>query len=255
MTFVNSLDPTILEVFGLEIRYYGLVYVIGFLAAYYLLLKAIEKGFVKGFTKEWVDDYIFYLVIYTLIGARFFHVFIWNPGYYFQNPGEILMIWEGGLSFHGGILGAFLFSWWFTKKHKIDLWELGDLLVLPLSLFLFFGRIANFVNQELVGYATQQPWGVWFTRVDETPVYRHPYQVYAALKNLGVFVILLPLYLKQKLKKGAVFSWFLILYGAGRFLLDFYRVDARFLGLSTGQYLSLVMVVIGGYLLWQSSRN
>ncbi len=248
--FINNIDPVAFEILGLQIRYYGLVYLIGFLFSYYLIKKLSRK---MKFPVGKIDDYIFYVMVFSILGARIFEVLVWSPGYYLSNPIEIIKIWKGGLSFHGGLLGGVVYSYFFCKKEQINFYKLADLLMLPLSFFLFLGRIANYINSELVGKITDSSLGVNFNNETSNGelVYRHAYQLYASLKNLTVFVILLPLYLFKKLKPGVVFYSFVFLYALGRFIIDFYKEETLYFNLGVGQWLNLIMIIISIYWLWK----
>lgn len=249
MPFTQSLDPVLLHLGPLEIRYYGLVYVLGFLAAYWFLNYERKRGRLSA-TKEDLYDLLFYLMLGVILGGRLFHVFFWNPSYYLQNPLQIFAIWKGGMAFHGGLVGTAIAAWYFSKKKNISFWKLADILVIPAALFLAFGRLANFVNNELYGPVTNVAWCIYFPGVEGC---RHPYQLYAALKRCAVFLFLLFLN-KKTWKEGFLFWNFLTLFGIGRFILDFWRADATFLGLSAGQWYSIPMFVLGSYMLWTKYR-
>ena len=235
--FVHNIDPVFFTIFGLEIRYYGLVYFFGFLFILWFLYNKRDK---LNLNKDQVYDYVFYLIIGSIIGARLFEVLFYNPGYYFSNLSKIIALWEGGMSIHGGIIGAILVTYWFSKKHKKDFYKLTDFVVLPLAFFLFLGRIANFINAELVGKITNFNYAVKFHGYEG---YRYPTQLFEAFKNLVIFFILLPL---KNLKKGVVFYLFLVLYSAFRFFIEFYKEPfAVYFGIPLGQFLCVVFFVIG----------
>ena len=188
--FIHNINPILLSIFGLEIRYYGLFYVFGFLLIFFILNK--ERIRLK-LSKEEIYDYIFYLIIFVILGARIFEIIFYEPLFYFNNPLQMLMIWEGGLSFHGGLLGIILWNYIFTKKKKLDFYDISDILVIPIAFMLFLGRIANFINGELIGKISSLPWAVKFNNYEG---YRHPTQIYESLKNLLIFFLLL--FLKNK---------------------------------------------------------
>jgi phosphatidylglycerol:prolipoprotein diacylglycerol transferase len=258
--FVHNIDPTLLNIGPFEIRYYGLVYVIGFLFVFFYLKNLVEKKKLK-LKKEELYDYLFYLLIAVLIGGRLFHVLVYNPTYYIANPVKIFAIWNGGMAFHGALLGILLATYLFTKKHKIKFYDLLDNLVIPASFFLFLGRIANFLNGELFGTPSTLPWAVRFPdpKGGHFPDYRHPSQIYEALKNLGIFFFLI-FESKKKTKPGYLTWMFIFLYGILRFLIEFVRFShIRHLGLSIGQYLCLIMVIVSGYILiknyWKNPKS
>lgn len=231
--FVNNIDPTIFSIGIFEIRYYGLVYALGFILLFFWLKKKKEILKIKN-----VDEIILYLFIGMMVGARILHFFFENVSVFVNNPLEILKIWHGGMSFFGGLLGSTAAVYIYCRKNRISFLRLGDIVAVPVSLIMFFGRIANFLNSELVGKASNLNFCVVFQKVDN--ICRHPYQIYAALSMLLLFFILL---YARKLKdeKGFVFFNFLFFYGILRFSTDFFRVDAAYLGLSVWQWMSLVL--------------
>ena len=241
--FMHNINPVLLNIGPLEIRYYGLVYVIGFLLVYYILNKRKQE---LKLTKQDVESFLLYIILGTIIGARLLEVFIWGPSYYLANPLKILAIWEGGMSLHGGLIGVALVCYYFCKKHNIKIAKIADILVVPAVFILALGRIANFINGELVGTLTNVKWCVKF------PDYkgcRHPVQLYGAAGRFLLFGYLLTLKKIKKFKDGFLFWNFILFMGIGRFFIDFLRDDARVLGLNMGQYLSIVMVIVAGYVL------
>ena len=243
--FIHSINPILISIFGLEVRYYGLVYVIGFLLALFILLNQRKK---LNLSKDEVYDFIFYSVIFIIICARLFEILFYQPSYYFSNPLEMLMIWKGGLSFHGGLVGIIIWILIFTKRRKLKFYDLSDILVIPAALILSIGRIANFINGELVGRITNVSWAVKFPGYEG---YRHPSQIYEALKNMLIFFVLFFLR-NRNLRKGTLTWLFVFLYGILRFLIEFVEEPTSLiLGIPTGQLLSLIMVIIGGYFLFR----
>ncbi len=232
-----------LSIFGLEIRYYGLIYVLGFLLILYIFMKEREK---LGLIKEDIYDYIFYLIIFMILGARIFEIIFYNPSFYFNNPLQMLMIWKGGLSFHGGLAGIILWTYLFARKKELKFYDFSDILVIPAAFMLFLGRIANFINGELVGRVTDLSWAVKFKNYEG---FRHPSQIYEALKNLLIFFVLLVLRNKN-LKKGTLTWLFVLFYGVLRFLIEFVKEPISFfLGIPTGQVLSGLMIIVALYFL------
>ena len=241
--FTHNFDPAFLSFGSFEIRYYGLVWVLGFLLVYYFLNKARKEERLE-ISKDNLESYMLYLILGVFFGARLFHVIFSEPSFYFSNPLKIFAFWEGGVAFHGGLVGALLVSYYFVKKHSISLLKLGDVIVVPMVLVLALGRITNFINGELYGVATDVSWCVNFPNISEC---RHPTQLYESLANFFIFGIL---FLNKKRKEGTIFWMFVLLMGVTRFLISFLRVDVKFLSLSDGQYFSLVMIIIGVYFLW-----
>ncbi|KYK25623.1 hypothetical protein AYK26_05790 [Euryarchaeota archaeon SM23-78] len=254
--FIHNINPVLVSIGPFEIRYYGLVYAVGFLVSYFLLRWIAKKKKIKNLTPDRADILILYLILGAIIGARVLLFVFYQPLTFITDPLEVLRIWTGGMSFHGGLIGAVIAGLLFCKKYKVNFYKLGDFLVMPLAFFLFIGRIANFVNGELVGIKTSVPWCVVFKNYDGC---RHPSQLYEALKNLFIFFALYFMYtkksLKKKLKDGVIFWSFVIMYGLLRFIITFWRDDPIFLGLSGGQYLSLLMVLMGAFFLFKIKRN
>ena len=243
--FIHNLNPVLLNLGPLEIRYYGLVYIFGFfLAAYWM--KYLVKKSILNLEDEDIWDLSFYLLIGVIIGSRLGMLF-WQPSFYFSNPLEILKIWNGGMSFHGGFLGIIAALYWYAKKKKLPFLKLADILSVPAIFALALGRIANFINGELWGRATDVNWCVVFPQKDE--VCRHPSQLYAAGKRFLVFGWLMFLSLKNKFKDGFIFWNFILFEGLGRIIVDFYREDLLYYGFSKGQWMSLAMVIIAVYVL------
>lgn len=241
----HALSPEIFSIGPLSIRWYGLVYALGFLFAYWYLSKAAKEKRID-ITPSQADDFVTRMLILSIVFARLVYVFVYNPAYYFANPLDILAVWQGGLSFHGGLLGAAIALFWTQKKTGVRFYQIADLLVIPFALVLVFGRLANFINAELPGRITTVPWCFDFGDGD----CRHPSQLYAAGKNLFVFFFLLGMAyyepLKRRLKEGTIFWTFVLLYAAGRIIVDFWRApdptDPVFFGILLGQWLSLIMV-------------
>lgn len=250
--FVNNLSPEIIKIGFLEIRYYGLIYVLGALLGLWFLKRASQKNKIK-LDKDEIYDLVLWLLIGMLIGSRLFTVFIFNPTYYFSQPWwKIFALWEGGMSFHGGLTGILLSGYIFCKKKNTSLLKISDILTIPLMFALALGRIANFINRELVGTITDVEWCVVFPNIDQEC--RHPYQLYEAGKRFLILGWLI--YLNKKEWKEGFLLWNLILFeGAGRFLLDFYNYTPNNPLLTTGQYLSIIMIIISIYFLNKNHKT
>jgi len=242
--FVHNINPELISIGSLSIRYYGLVYVIGFLITLFIFLKIAEKKKIKNLSKDKAADLILYMILGGVIGARLFHVVLFFKDY-LANPLDILKFWEGGMAFIGGLAGGILVIIYYCKKYKIGFYDVADIIVIPFALFLGFGRIANFINGEFVGTTTNASWCVKFQNHEGC---RHPSQTYEALKNFFIFGILFFLN-KKKHKPGLIFWSFITLYGMLRFITNFWRYDTIYFGLSLGQYLGLGMFVLGSIVL------
>src|SRR3989338_5445939 len=245
--FYNNIDPTLLKLGSFEIRYYGIIYAAGFVIAYFMI-KYLAKERKLGLKKDDAADMLFYILAGVVLGARAFYVLIYDPWFYFANPLRILMVWHGGLSFHGGVFGGMVACYLFCKKKKIGFYEMLDICVVPLALGLALGRIGNFLNGELIGRITDVPWAVKFKGYDG---FRHPSQIYESSKNFFIFFVLWFL-CNKKLKKGFLFWLFIVMYSLLRFFIEFFRepdmqLGFIFLGLTMGQILNAIMFFAGAY--------
>ncbi len=250
--WIHNLDPVLVYLGPLQIRYYGLAYLFGALVSYWALEKARKAGKINLTEKE-VSDLIFYLVIGVVLGSRLASVLIYDLTYYLTQPWwKIFAVWEGGMAFHGGIVGITIAAYIFCKKKNIELLQIADILSAPLMLALALGRIANFINGELWGTVTSVRWCVIFPQADSEC--RHPYQIYEAIKRFMIFFWLLAQNKKQ-FKTGFIFWNFVLLEGLSRFFLDFTKVDTLILGLGTGQWLSILMVGVAAGAMIKNHRE
>ena len=253
-------DPVAISIFGLPLRWYGLMYLLGFVAVVVLGRYRIRRGLDNGVSVVDLDDLLMYGVFGVILGGRLGYVLFYKLDHYLAHPVEILQVWTGGMSFHGGFLGVLIavaiFCW---RRHKrwIDVMDF----VAPLCpLGLAAGRLGNFINGELPGRPTDVPWGMWFPQHDPTPIARHPSQLYQfALEGLVLFAILWWFSRKHR-PPGQVSALFLIGYGTLRFIAEFTRQPDDFLGLlalnlSMGQWLSIPMILIGIAMWAWSARN
>ena len=249
--FINNFDPVAFQIFTISFRWYSLAYILGILIGWFLG----KKIFITNTKiKEKFDDYITYLIIAIIVGGRLGYVIFYNLEYYSNNLLDIFKIWEGGMSFHGGLLGIIFVSVWFGKKNNQDPFEYLDIVALVAPIGIFFGRLANFINSELYGIETNLPWGVKFIQIDNLT--RHPSQLYEAIFE-GIILFFILLYFKRKgllNKPGIISSSFLIFYSIFRFIIEFFRVPDQqlgyfFLNFTMGQIISFVFFLIGGYLI------
>lgn len=231
--FIHAIDPSLLKIGFLEIRFYGIIYVFGFLLCYYILNKERKK---LKLNKKQADNLAFYVLLGLLIGARIFHFLVNDIKIFVSDPLELLRIWNGGMSFYGGFFGVLAVSYLYLKKRFV---EFGNIIVIPVSFILILGRIANFINGEIVGTVSNLPWCVVYSFTDN--LCRHPYQIYAAISHFVLFSSLLVI---KKYKEKTLFLSFVIGYAALRIITDFFREDARFLGLTVWQYISILVILI-----------
>jgi phosphatidylglycerol---prolipoprotein diacylglyceryl transferase len=241
--WIHNLNPVLLSLGPFEVRWYGLAYVFGALFSLWWLLYWQKKGVLK-LSRDEVWDFIFYGLVGVLIGARLFMI-IWEPGIYLLHPLELLYVWKGGMSFHGGFVGLIVGGWLFCRRRKVSFLKMADLMSFPALLALGLGRLANFMNGELVGRVFDGKWCVVFPGYDDSC--RHPSTLYAAGKRFMVAGWLYFLNMKSVIlgfKEGFIFWNFVLFEGFGRFMVDFYRYDELYIGLSLGQWMSLMMVVV-----------
>ncbi len=251
--FINNFDPVAFQVFSLEIRWYSLSYVLGIILGWIYCNKILIKNKDKRIQ---FDDYITYIIAGIIIGGRLGYVFIYNPSYYLENINEILMIWNGGMSFHGAVLGIVFATIIFCKKNNQSIFYHLDLVSLSAPIGIFLGRIANFINSELYGRETDIIWSVKFIQIDNLS--RHPSQIYEAIFEGIILFILLNLFHHKITKKdGLVSSLFVIFYSLFRFFIEFTREPDSHIGLimfnmSMGQIISVIFFIIGLILFYKN---
>jgi phosphatidylglycerol:prolipoprotein diacylglycerol transferase len=241
------IDPTLIKLGPLQLRWYGLMYAISFVIAMVLLKRLITRCQVRMKVEE-IPDLILYAALGVILGGRLGYVLIYNPGFYFSHPGHIVAVWEGGMSFHGGLLGVIVAGAFFCWKRGYPFYEVADLAAIVAPVGLFFGRIGNFINGELYGRATDLPWCMVFPGGGD--VCRHPSQLYESFLEGMVLFSLLWFLSHKRLPQGVLF-WILIMgYGLFRSLVEFVREPDAQLGLilgpfSMGQFLSFPMFLLG----------
>lgn len=241
---VHNLNPIIAEIGPFSIRWYGLMYVIGFIFMYYMLLYLVKRKKIN-LNKNDVEAFVLLIMACVLAGARIFEVFVYYPSYYFANPSKMIAIWQGGLSFHGGLLGAVIAVIIFCKWKKVKFLQMADLVAIPIGIPLALGRAGNFINGELYGRITNLPWCMKFPDAEGC---RHPSQLYEMFKNITIFGVMWSLKDRKK-PEGWYFAIFLILYGVLRFTVEFVREPGVFVGpITMGQFLSLIMIFSGAWL-------
>ena len=255
--FTNNFDPIAFQIFSLEIRWYSLAYITGILLGWLYCKRELIK---ENKILNLFDDYISYLIVGIILGGRLGYVLFYNFTYYLENPIEILMVWNGGMSFHGGLIGVVISTILFSKVHKINQFIFLDLVALSAPIGIFFGRIANFINSELYGRATDLPWSVTFVLIDN--IKRHPSQLYEAFfEGIILFFILRYFFKSNHLKiPGQISGLFLIFYSLFRFLIEFFRYPDQQIGylilsLTLGQLISVLFLIFGVFLLFYKTNE
>ena len=251
-------DPIAFSLGPLAVRWYGLMYVIGFVAFIMLGKWRAKHGPSQGIDVKDVDDMLMYGVLGVILGGRLGYILFYKPEYYLSHPAEIIQIWAGGMSFHGGLLGVLVALWFYGRKRGKRWLDVTDFVAPLVPLGLAAGRLGNFINGELWGRATNADWGMVFPQVDR--VLRHPSQLYEfALEGLVLFAIVWTFGSRHR-PMGAVSGLFLLGYGVMRYVVEYVREPDAFIGplpygLTLGQWLSVPMIVIGlGMMLWAYMR-
>ncbi|MDE0813857.1 MAG: prolipoprotein diacylglyceryl transferase [Alphaproteobacteria bacterium] len=259
MDFPN-IDPIIFQIGPFALRWYALAYVFGLVGAWrYGIWLAGRKPHMA--TPQQIDDFLVWATLGVILGGRIGYVLFYQPGYFFANPLEILQMWRGGMSFHGGLLGVATAMILFSRRRAIPLLGLSDIVAAAAPVGLFLGRLANFINGELWGRTTDLPWGVVFPRGGPLP--RHPSQLYeAVLEGLVLFSILAVLVNvgRSRFRPGLTTGVFLIVYALSRILVETVREPDSYIGLlafstTWGQWLSLPMLALGLCLVWRARRR
>ena len=251
-----TIDPVALSLGPLQIHWYGLMYLLGFVGAWWLGRVRAKR---YGWTATEVEDLLFYAAIGVIVGGRLGYALFYDLANNLEHPLNILKVWQGGMSFHGGLLGVLAAFWWFTRKTGKSYFTISDFIAPMVPIGLLTGRIGNFINGELWGKVSDVPWAMVFPTGGPLP--RHPSQLYeAGLEGLVLFIILW-LYSAKPKPLGAVSGLFLLGYGVFRFLIEFVRIPDQQYGylalnwLTMGQLLSLPMVVLGTIFIVRAYRK
>lgn len=248
----SGIDPVIFSLGPLSVRWYGVMYLVGFIAAWYLSHRRLLR---TPWSKEQLSDLLFWCFMGVIIGGRLGYVFFYQFGLFLDDPLYLFKIWTGGMAFHGGLIGVLVAMAWRAKKMNASFLEVGDFVAPLVPIGLGAGRIGNFINAELWGRPTDVPWAIVFPNAGPEP--RHPSQLYEfALEGLVLFIILWFVSAKPR-PVGLVSGLFLLGYGVFRFFIEFFRQpDAHIglyqLGFSQGQLLCVPMIALGAYLVWRS---
>ena len=255
--FINNFDPVALNFFFLEIRWYSLSYIFGILFAWIYCKKFLIKD---EKILNLFDDFISYIIIGLILGGRFGYIIFYNLSYYSKNILEIFMIWKGGMSFHGGLLGVIFATYIFSKKNNIKTFLFLDLISMSAPIGIFLGRIANFINSELYGIKTDLLWAVKFEKIDN--IFRHPSQIYEAIFEGIILFLLLNFIFKKQLYKspGVISALFLIFYSTFRFFIEFtrepdFQIGYILFNLTMGQILSILFFIFGLFLFYKKNES
>lgn len=263
MLFYPHIDPVALSIGPVKIHWYGIMYVLGFLFFIHAGKWRIKRYNSQFWTPKLVDDFILYGAIGVVLGGRIGYCLFYQPEFFLANPINILKVWNGGMSFHGGMLGVVLVMFIFAYIHKQNFFIIGDFCALLTPAGLFFGRVGNFINGELWGrvMTSNLPWGMVFPQ-SGTMLPRHPSQIYEMLGEGIILLIILWLFASKPRKNGQISGLFLISYGMIRFIIEYFREPDSFLlnfaqqtGFSMGQWLCLPMIIVGLLIFIVSSKK
>ena len=251
-------DPVAFQIGPVAVRWYGLMYVVGFLLFVLLGRHRARQNMLTGWRLTDVDDMLLYGVFGVILGGRLGYVLFYKPLYYLAHPLEIFAVWQGGMSFHGGLIGVLVALWFFARQRRKRWLEVTDFVAPLCPLGLACGRLGNFINGELWGRVTTEPWGMVFPQAGPEP--RHPSQLYQfALEGVLLFIVLW-IYTRRRRPMGAASGLFLLGYGVSRFVVEYVREPDNFLGylalgLTMGQWLSLPMILIGAAMMFWAYRR
>jgi phosphatidylglycerol:prolipoprotein diacylglycerol transferase len=260
--YIHDLNPVLINFGFFEIRWYSLAYIFGILIGWWIAKKIIifkVKNKNVVFDVKIFDDLVSYIIISIILGGRIGYIIFYNFSYYFTNPLDIFKIWQGGMSFHGALIGVVLGTYIFAKKAKINLFFFLDVIGVVAPIGIFFGRVANFINGELYGKPSNFFWSVVFPEIDKIP--RHPSQLYEAmLEVIILFIILMKATYKKETRTGVVSALFMILYGFFRIVAEQFREPDMQIGylfnlLTMGSILSFSMILIGLFILKKAINN
>lgn len=255
-----QLDPEIIRIGPFALRWYSLAYVMGILLGWLWLIR-FTKTHPTPFKRIDIDDFVIWATAGIIIGGRIGYILLYNPKYYYTHPHEILMVWQGGMSFHGGLLGTVIAILWFASKRNINVYRFSDYIACAVPFGLFLGRIANFINGELWGRPSKLPWAMIFPGAGLEP--RHPSQLYEALFEGAVLFLVLNyfmFYTKIRNFPGMINGMFFVIYGVFRYGLEFLRTPDEQIGylwgfITMGQALSLPMIGFGLWLVLTSKKR
>ena len=260
--YIHNLNPILINFGFFEVRWYSLAYIFGILIGWWIAKKIINfkiKNKIVEFDIKSFDDLITYIIVSIIIGGRLGYIIFYNFSYYLSNPLDVFKIWQGGMSFHGALIGVVVGTYLFSNKVKLNSFFFLDIIACVAPTGIFFGRIANFINGELYGKPTNFFFSVIFPEVDKIP--RHPSQLYeAALEGFVLFIILINLIYKKSINTGTVSALFMILYGLFRIISEQFREPDTQIGylfnlFSMGSILSFFMILIGLLILRKAKNN
>ncbi|MFN3449771.1 MAG: prolipoprotein diacylglyceryl transferase [Roseococcus sp.] len=252
------IDPVAVQIGPFGIRWYALAYIAGIVIGWRLARRLVEAAPAAGTARQ-MDDFVTWATLGIILGGRLGYVLFYRPGHYLQHPLEALMLWQGGMAFHGGALGVIIAALWFCRREGLAPLAFGDRVAVVAPIGLFFGRLANFINGELWGRQTDLPWAMVFP-ADPAQLPRHPSQLYqAGLEGLALFAVMLLLWSRpaNRARAGLLTGALIAGYGVARSIGELFRQPDAHLGFllggaTMGQLLSLPMIAVGAVLIWRA---
>ena len=256
MTYIHNINPVMFEIFSIKLYWYGFMYALSFIIIDYLIVSE-SKNKKNVLNKNQAEKFTIIILLFAILGGRLGYVFFYDFDYFSMNIINMFSIWEGGMSFHGGLLGAALGILYFAKTNDLEFFDVSDLISLYAPIGLFFGRLGNFINAELYGMQTSGSWGVIFPSVDNN--LRHPTMLYEAFLEGIILFIILMVVRQKKIKAGLITGYFLIFYAIFRFGVEFIRLPDAHIGyiyydwVTMGHLLTIPMFILGTILIFRKS--
>ena len=248
MTYIHNINPIMFELFSIKLYWYGFMYALSFIIIDYLIVTASKNKKII-LSKDQSENFTIVILIFAILGGRIGYILFYDFNYYSSNIIKVFYLWEGGMSFHGGLIGVAAGALYLANQNTLKFFEIADIVCLYAPIGLFFGRVGNFINSELYGIKTSGSWGVVFPVIDSYP--RHPSMLYEALLEGVILFVILFIINQKKVFAGIISGYFLLFYGIFRFFVEFVRLPDAHIGyiyydwVTMGQLLTIPMLVIG----------
>ena len=254
MTYIHNINPIMFELFSIKLYWYGFMYALSFIIIDYLVVTASKNKKII-LSKNQAEKFTIVILIFAILGGRIGYILFYDFNYYLSNTIKVFYLWEGGMSFHGGLIGVAAGAFYLANQNTLKFFEIADIVCLYAPIGLFFGRVGNFINSELYGIKTSGSWGIVFPMIDSYP--RHPSMLYEALLEGVILFIILFIINQKKVFSGIISGYFLLFYGIFRFFVEFVRLPDAHIGyiyydwVTMGQLLTIPMLVIGLILIYR----
>lgn len=248
MTYIHNINPIMFDLFSIKLYWYGFMYALSFIIIDYLIVTASKNKKII-LSKDQAEKFTIVILIFAILGGRIGYILFYDFNYYSSNIIKVFYLWEGGMSFHGGLIGVTAGAFYIANQNTLKFFEIADIVCLYAPIGLFFGRVGNFINSELYGIKTSGSWGVVFPVIDSYP--RHPSMLYEALLEGVILFVILFIINQKKVFAGIISGYFLLFYGIFRFFVEFVRLPDAHIGyiyydwVTMGQLLTIPMLIIG----------